>query len=153
MPAELAGSDSALLFEQAAEVQRVLVTDDFSDLRDIAGGGFQQALGIGDPEGEEVLHGCRTGIVPEIPDKPADAHAAASGIFLDVNQMIVMGVEIGDGLIHFINEKDRFAFGLLFLEAADQNEEQLQVVDKDLLVVGLGKLQLLDHVLVNLFII
>ena len=67
--------------------------------------------------------------------------------------MIVMGVEIGDGLIHFINEKDRFAFGLLFLEAADQNEEQLQVVDKDLLVVGLGKLQLLDHVLVNLFII
>jgi len=153
LPAKLPGGDPALLFEQAAEVQRILVTDDLGDLRDIVGGGFQQALGIGDPEGEEILRGRGTSIILEIPDKPADAHAAASGILLNVNQMIVMGVEIGDGQIHFINEKDRFASGGFFLKPADQDEEKFQVVDKNLLVMRFGKLQLLNHVQINLFII
>ena len=153
MPAELAGSDSALLFEQAAEVQRVLVTDDFSDLRDIAGGGLQQALGIGDPEGEEVLHGCRTGIVPETPDKPADAHAPASGVFFNANGMVVAGMEMGDGQVHLVNEKNILAPGLFFLKPADHHKQQFKIIHKNRLVVRLGELQLLNHVQVNLLII
>lgn len=153
LPAKLPGGDPALLFEQAAEVKRILITDDLRDLRDIAGGGFQQALGIGDPEGEEILRRRGTSIVLEIPDKPADAHAMASGILLDVDQMIVMGVKIGDGQIHFINEKDRFASGLFFLKPADQDEQQFQVMNENLLVMRFGKLQLLNHMQINLFII
>ena len=44
-----------MFFEQAAEIQWIMITNDFGDFRNIIGGGFEKALSIGDPKGKKVL--------------------------------------------------------------------------------------------------
>lgn len=55
---EFCRRNAALFFKQAAEVQRIVIANDFSDFRNIAGRGFQKALGVGHPKGEKVLGRC-----------------------------------------------------------------------------------------------
>ncbi len=108
-----------MFFEQAAEIQWIMITNDFGDFRNIIGGGFKKALSIGDPKGKKVLCGGRASIIFKVPDEPADAHTATFGVFFDADRVVIMRVKMRNGQVHFINEKNRLIFGLFFLKSAD----------------------------------
>ena len=73
-----------MLAEDPAKVQRVVVADDGGDLRYIIICGLQQADGVVNSDGEDVLHGRFHGDLLEIPQEPADAHATGLGVFFKV---------------------------------------------------------------------
>ena len=66
---------SLLFFKYPAEIQRIFISDDMSNLCHSIVGSFQKHLRIGNSYSHNILHGCSAGILFEIADKPAYAHA------------------------------------------------------------------------------
>ena len=90
-----------MLMKQPAEIQRVIISDDMSDFGYRIGGSFQQHLRVGDTDGNNILHGRHSGILLEVPYKPADAHASGGSIFFDAYVGVIIVIKILCSDIHF----------------------------------------------------
>lgn len=138
---------SAQFFEDSAEVKGVVITNNGSNLCYIIIRGFQQAHCIVDTDSEDVLHGGFHGDLLEISQKPAHTHAAGLGIFLDIDGLIIVLIEIASGVLHFLLNigADR---GLAFLPASLYQQEDLsQVHFQKLLKTCPAGLEFLNHFL------
>lgn len=91
---------SLLFFKDAAEIQRIVITDQISDLRDVVAGCFQKHLRIGHAPLHQILHGRRVGILLKAADEPADAHAPGRRIFFNTDFRIVIVIKKLYGKFH-----------------------------------------------------
>lgn len=130
-----------MFLKNAAEIERVVVSDNVSDLSHVVIRRLEEHLRVGDAYGHDVLHGRCVGALFEIPDKPAHAHAPRRGVLFDIDFRVVMVVKILYGRFHLrvqIDILDSFFRGDL---AVDRDEKLPQQQCQHLLVVGLAALQ------------
>ena len=119
--------DTFLLFEDPAEIEGVVVTDDRGDLGHIIVCAFQKADSIADPDTEDVLHGRLCGYFLEFLQEIADTHISGKSIFFNVDILVVMLLEIPSGDSHFFLKVGADDWTLVQSAALDQNEYLLQV--------------------------
>ena len=141
------GRNTTLFLENSAEVKGIIVADNSRYFCYIVIRGFQQAHGVVDTDSEDVLHRGFHGDLFEISQEPAYAHAAGLGIFLDIDGLIIVLIEIATGVLHFLLNigADR---GLAFLPASLYQQEDLsQVHFQKLLKTCSAGLEFLNHFL------
>ena len=79
-----------MFFKQAAEIKRVVITDNGGGFRNVAGRRNQQILSVGNPQIQNILHGSDSAVLSEIADKPAGAHVAGGGIIFNADALIIV---------------------------------------------------------------
>ena len=136
---------SFLPAEDSAEVQRIVISDEISDLRNIVVGGLQEHLCVGHAAFHKILHGCGVGILLEIADEPAYAHAPGSGIFLNADVRVIVVVEMLNGKLHFGLQID-IPFAVVSADLPVDLDQKLQEQQGQKIgIMGLAALELLDH--------
>ena len=83
-----------MLFEQPAEIQRIVVSDNVCDFGNVVCGLFQQVLCVCHTKGLDILGRCYAGILFESTGKPGCAEVVLVSIFLDADGLAVVFVEI-----------------------------------------------------------
>ena len=94
--------DTLLLFEDAAEIQGVIVADDGGYFCYIIISAFQQADRVVDSNAKDVLHGRLCGDFLKFLQKVTDTHISGQGILFDIDVFVVMLLEISSGNTHFL---------------------------------------------------
>ena len=123
----IGGRDTFLLFEDPAEIEGVVVTDDRGYFRYIIIGAFQQTDSVINTDRQNVLHWRFCGNLFELLKEVTDAHIPGQSIFLDVNLLVVVLLEIPSGDSHFFLKVGADDWTLVQSAALDQNEYLLQV--------------------------
>ena len=136
-----------MLCEDSAEIQGIVVTDDGSDFRYIIIRAFQQTDCVVNPDVQDVLHGRLAGNLLEIAQEPADAHIPGKCIFLNIDILVVMLLEVASGNTHFFLDVRAYSRPLVQAAALYQNKNLLKVHGKQLLISNTAGLQLRDHLL------
>ncbi len=135
-----------LFFKQPAEIQRIVIPNDGGHLSHIVVQGPEKSLGVGNADGDDVLHGGHAGVLFKAADEPGSAPVHALGVLIDDNVRVVVFAEMADGGLHFILYIVRRLVAALKL-AADQDQKLAQVEGQDLLIVGPAQLEFLNHLL------
>lgn len=91
-----------MFFKQAAEIKRVVITDNDGGFRNVAGRRNQQILSVGNPQIQNILHGSDSAVLSEIADKPAGAHVAGGGIIFNTDVLIIVIIKMTDCQFHLI---------------------------------------------------
>ena len=99
---------------------------------------------MGDPDGDDVLHGGDAGVQPEAPDEPSGTFVQSGGVSLNVDVFVVVLRKILNCLIQFLLHPAAELVGTVDL-AIHNNEKLMQKHRKKLLVMRSAQLQLLDH--------
>lgn len=136
-----------LLLEDPAEIKGIVIADNRRNFRNIVVGTLQKADSIVDPNGKDVLHGRLGGDFLEFFQEIADAHIPGQRIFLNIDILVVMVLEVPSGNTHFLLKvrADRRLF--VHAAALDQNENLFQVHGKKMLIAHTAGLQFQNHFL------
>ena len=108
------GRRTALQFvKEPAEIQRIIVADDFRNFIYGIIRSFQQDLRIGDTKRGEELQWCGAEMCPEAPDKPADAHSSGGGIGFNTDRPVIILIKVRSSQLHFTFQV-RFSVSVLW---------------------------------------
>lgn len=134
----------------AAEIERIVITDNGRDLSDCVVGGFQQILRVVHTDVEDVLLRGYTVYLLEVAHEQADTGMPGLGILFNIDGLVVMLVEILTGKVHLLLNSRGNKRRLLKAGALDHQEQLAKVHLQHLPVPNLAVLKLLDHVLEQL---
>lgn len=95
-----------MLLKDAAEIQRIVISDNRSDFRHIIVCCLEEHLRVDDAYRDDILHGGRVCILFEVSDKSAHTHAPRRGIFLNIDLCIVVVIKVLHGSFHLCVQKN-----------------------------------------------
>lgn len=136
-----------LLLEDTAEIKGIVIADNRRNFRNIVVGTLQKADSIVDPNGKDVLHGRLGGDLLEFLQEVADAHIPGQRIFLNIDILVVMVLEVSSCDPHFLLQVRADSGFLVQPTALDQNEDLLQIHGKKGFIADTAGLQLQNHFL------
>ena len=136
-----------MLFEDPAEIKRVIVTDNGGNLCYVIISAFQKTDSVADADRENVLHGRFCGDLLEFLQEVADTHVPGQGVFLNVDILVIMLLEVPSGNAHLLLQVRADGGGLVHAASLNQNKDLLQVHGQKRLEADPAGLQLQDHFL------
>ena len=116
-----------MLFENPAEIERVIVANDRGNLCDIIVCAFQKTDRVVDPDRKNILHGRLCGYFLEFLQEIADTHISGKSVFFNVDILVVMLLEIPSGDAHLFLNMGADDRTLIQPAALDQDKNLLQV--------------------------
>ena len=135
---------SGLLFKYPAEIERIFISDDRTDLLNRIIRASKQLFGPGDTQEGDILHWRHSHVVSEAADKPADAHMTGGSVFLNGNGS-------SEGFIEILNCPENFfligtkAKGTFLLASVDFCKKQTKIMGRKFFEAGATKLQFSDN--------